>query len=353
MNKVRVIMWGLGNMGSGMAKALLERSGVEIVGAIGKNPTKIGKDLGETLGLSKIGVVISNDAADVLMNTQADVVLHSTDSFVKTVHEEIILCCDCGKNVITIAEEMAYPQGLDPELAARIDEAARANGVSVLGTGVNPGFMMDMLVAAVSGGCLRVDSVKAARINDLSPFGPTVMKTQGVGATVEEFNSGVAAGTIVGHIGFQQSARMIAEAIGWEISRIDETREPIISTVYRETPCVKVQPGMVAGCRHCAKAYDKAGKLIIELEHPQQIHPHLENVDTGDYIWVYGDPNMQFANKPECPGGKGTMATAINMIPQIINAQPGLKTMLDLPVISAIMGDYRVKINHGDAECCC
>jgi len=344
MEKIKVILWGLGNMGSGMARMLLTKSGVEIVGAIGKNPAKIGKDLGETLGLDKIGVVISADAEEVLYNTNAHVVLHSTDSFTKTVWQEIITICDSGKNVVTIAEELSYAQGLDPELAARIDEAANANGVTVLGTGVNPGFMMDMLVACISGVCLNVDSVKAARINDLSPFGPTVMRTQGVGTTVEEFNKGVADGSIVGHIGFQQSARIIAEAIGWEVARIEETREPIVTNVYRETPHVQVQPGMVAGCRHCCKVYDKAGKMIIELEHPQQIHPHLEGVDTGDYVWIYGDPNMQFANKPECPGGKGTMATAVNMIPQTINSEPGLKTMMDLPVISAIMGDFRTKI---------
>jgi len=102
------------------------------------------------------------------------------------------------------------------------------------------------------------------------------METQGVGTTVEDFNAGLKCGKIVGHIGFPESINLIAKALNWEIKEVKEFREPIISNVYRETPVVKVQPGMVAGCKHIGIGYDKNGNEKIKLIHPQQIHPHLE-----------------------------------------------------------------------------
>ncbi|HWR06039.1 2,4-diaminopentanoate dehydrogenase [Sporomusa sp.] len=347
MENVKVVLWGLGAMGSGMAKdILLNKQGIEIVAAIGQNPAKIGKDLGEVLGLDRrLGVTVSNNPEQVLKNTKADIVLHSTQSFTSDVYPELVLIAESGKNVITIAEEMSAPQVETPELAEKLNNLAKKNGITILGTGVNPGFVLDTLILTLTGACQVVNKIRAARINDLSPFGPTVMKTQGVGATVEEFHAGVKTGAIVGHIGFKQSIYLIAKSLGWELDDIVETREPIITNVFRETPHVKVQPGMVAGCRHIARGY-KNGEEIITLEHPQQIHPELEGVKTGDYIVIEGTPTIKFADEQEIPGGIGTMATAVNMIPQVINAQAGLLTMPELPVITALMGDVRQKIKR-------
>jgi len=213
-----------------------------------------------------------------------------------------------------------------------IDSLARRHGVSVLGTGINPGFVLDQLILNMTGACLQVKKIKATRVNDLSPFGKTVMMTQGVGTTPEEFQKGLESGSIVGHIGFPESIRMIADALGWDLDRIEEEREPIISTTHRETPVVKVEPGMVAGCRHIGRGYDLDGNVVIELIHPQQIHPHLENVETGDYIWIEGDPDINLSIQPEIPGGKGTIAAAVNMIPVVISTDPGLYSMADLPI---------------------
>jgi 2,4-diaminopentanoate dehydrogenase len=345
MENVKVILWGLGAMGSGMAKALLTKTGVKIVGAIGQNPQKIGRDLGEVLGINtRTEILVSDNPLETLRKVPADVVLLSTQSFTRDVFEQIKIIVEAGLNVVTIAEEMAAPQAQSPELAVQLDALARKHNVSILGTGINPGFVLDTLIIALTGACLDVKQIKAARINDLSPFGPTVMKTQGVGTTPEEFAEGLANGTIVGHIGFQESVYLIAKAIGWELDEVKEVREPILSKTYRETPYVKVEPGMVAGCRHLAYGY-KNGEVVITLEHPQQIHPGTEGIETGDYIWITGTPDINFANTPEIPGGIGTMAVAMNMIPHVINARPGLLTMADLPVPAALMGDVRKQIH--------
>lgn len=339
MKDIKVIMWGLGAMGGGMAKMLADKKGIKIVGAIANRNDKNGRDLGDVLGIGrKLDVIVSNDYEKVIKNTEADIVLLATDSFVKNVFPQIKLIVENGKNCITIAEEMAYPYVIDKELSEEINRLALKNNVTVLGTGVNPGFVLDTLIITLTGACRSVSKIKAARINDLSPFGTTVMKTQGVGTTPEEFKKGIENGSIVGHIGFQQSINLISSALGIEIDEIVETREPIISNTYRETPYVKVEPGMVAGCKHIGYGM-RNGEAVITLEHPQQIHPSTENVETGDYIWVEGDPNLNLSIKPETPGGIGTMAIAVNMIPHVINSKSGLVTMNDLPLPRALMGD--------------
>lgn len=150
----------------------------------------------------------------------------------------------------------------------------------------------------------------------------------------------------MGHIGFDQSMHMIAASLGWEIDRIQQTREPIVSQVKRETPFVTVEPGQVAGCLHTATAYVQ-DKPLMTLIHPQQIHPHLEGVETGDTIEITGTPNVRLVGRPEIAGGQGTAAIAVNMITRILNAAPGLYSMVDIPVPAAMLGDAR-KFIHGD-----
>ncbi len=328
---IRVVSWGLGAMGSGIVRNLLNKEGIEIVGGIDLRSELIGKDLGEHVGCGKAGIEISDEVDRVLDETNPDIVVIATHSFVPVVFPQIVKCIKKHINVITIAEEMAYPYTCYPEETGIIDSLAKKYGVTVLGTGINPGFVLDQLILNMTGACLSVKKIKAQRVNDLSPFGKTVMETQGVGATPQEFEDGLKSGAIVGHIGFQQSIAMIADYLGWEIDSIEEEREAIISSTYRETPVVKVEPGMVAGCRHIGRGI-RNGEVLIELIHPQQIHPEVEDVDTGDYIWIEGDPNISLSIKPEIPGGKGTMAAASNMIPIVVDWEAGLYSMADLPV---------------------
>jgi len=345
MENIKVILWGLGAMGTGIGKMIVTKKGIEIVGAIDKNPSKLGKDLGQVLNAENLGVIVSDDVDTLMNETKADVVILAIDSFVKSVYPAIKRVVESGKNCITIAEEMAYPYIVEKELSEDLDRLAKENNVTILGTGVNPGFVLDTLIITLSAACRSVDSIRAERVNDLAPFGPTVMKNQGVGTTLEEFEAGIKKGTIVGHVGFAQSIPMIAKALGLEYDEITQNREPIISNTYRETPCAKVEPGMVAGCNHVAIA-TKDGKPIITLEHLQQIHPEAEAVDTGDYIFIKGDQDLHLAIKPETPGGIGTIAMAVNMIPQVIASRAGLKTMMDLPIPHNIENSFAEQVNY-------
>jgi len=336
---IRVLQWGLGAMGSGMARLMLEKSGLKIVAAVDGRPDFRGKDLGEVLGLGKnLGIVVTDRPETILEKEIIDLVTLATTSWTRELMPDLQKILGAGINCVTIAEEMADPEVQNPMLAEEIDMLAKKNGVSVLGTGVNPGFVLDLLIITLTGCCHRVERVKASRVNDLSPYGPTVMKSQGVGTTPEAFRAGVADGSIVGHVGFPESIHMISEALGLGVDRIEQKREPIISTVYRETPHVKVEPTMVAGCAHTGIGYC-GEKEVIRLVHPQQVLPNLENQDTGDYIHIYGIPEVHMEIKPEIAGGKATQALAVNMIPHVVAATPGLKRMIDLPVPAALMGE--------------
>jgi 4-hydroxy-tetrahydrodipicolinate reductase len=147
-------------------------------------------------------------------------------------------------------------------------------------------------------------------------------------------------------VGFNESVHMICDAIGWKLDGpVQQTMEPIVSGVHRTTRYAEVLPGHVAGCT--MKGYGHVGgRLAVEMIHPQQVEPGIEGTDTGDYLVIKGTPNVNLSNKPEIPGGVGTIAMCINMIPHVINARPGLHTMIDLPVPRAIMGDMRELINE-------
>lgn len=344
---VKVIIWGLGAMGKGMAEMILKKKGMEIVGVVGRG-AKIGKSMYDFLDVERgdrKDIIIGSEE-DVIKEKAADVVLLCTDSFTKNAFPKIKYCLERKINVVSSAEEMAYPKAKEPELAIEMDKIAKANGVTVLGTGINPGLIMDLLVVCLTGACEEVEHVTARRVNSLSPFGPAVMHEQGIGITVDQFKKGVEDGTLAGHVGFNESVSMIADAIGWKLSdEVKQSMEPIVSNVYRKSPYAEVQPGDVAGCAMKGFGYVD-GELKIEMDHPQQIEPELEGTHTGDYVIIKGVPNINVANKPEVPGGIGTIAMCVNMIPHVINAAPGLKTMIDLPVPRAMMGDVRELINE-------
>lgn len=342
MENVKVIIWGLGAMGGGMADMLLKKKGVDIVGVVGRGK-KIGTSMYDYIKTDRGNRpdVIIGSQEDIIKEKAADVVLMCTDSFTKNAFDKIKFVLEKKINVVSSAEEMAYPMAQEPELAKELDKIAKENGVSVLGTGINPGLIMDLLVVIMTGCCEEVEHIVSRRVNSLSPFGPAVMEEQGIGITVDEFKKGVETGHLAGHVGFHESIGMIADAIGWKLSKpVEQSMEPIVTDVDRKSPYGFAKAGDVAGCAMKGFGYVD-GELKIEMDHPQQIEPEQVGVDTGDYVIIKGTPSINMVNSPEVPGGIGTIAMCVNMIPHVINARPGLHTMIDLPVPRAIMGDFR------------
>lgn len=346
MKKIRVALWGFGAMGSGVARMILKKQGIEIAAVIDRWDQLIGRDIFEVLDLphgEHPPVLIKGSEDEALSPGSCDLVILATDSFTAKAYPKIAYCLERGFDVISTAEEMAWPKIQSPDLAEKMDRLALHHGKTVLGTGINPGFVLDLLILALTGTCETVDAIQASRINDLSPFGPAVMEEQGVGLSLDEFNRRVADDDLAGHVGFPESIAIIAEGLGLPIDEIEQSKEAIISRTERKTPYAQVYPGQVAGIRQQSYGRLADGTEFIHLDHPQQVLPELEGVETGDYITITsGDVSLQMAIKPEIPGGLGTIAMVVNMIPHVLNSSPGLKSLLDLPIPRAILGDMRL-----------
>ncbi|HOV29311.1 MAG TPA: 2,4-diaminopentanoate dehydrogenase [Synergistales bacterium] len=335
MKPTKIVLWGVGAMGSGIARVIGQKAEMQVVGAIEADPRKVGLPLSDFTGVPEQENVPVSCSLEELPNSEPDLFIVATASRVKDVFQQVMAVLDRGLPVITTAEEMAYPWKAEPGLCAEMDKAAKEKGVAVLGTGINPGFVMDLLPVVLSAACTDVKRIRVTRVNDLSPFGPTVLREQGVGLTAEEFARKVEEGSLEGHVGFLQSIAMISDALGLGVDRIEQFKEPIVSSVRREEKGIVVNPGQVAGCSQTGIGYRK-GEPVVELIHPQQIHPHLEGVATGDTVELFGTPDIRLEIRPEIPGGTGTIALAVNSIPLVLKARPGLLTLLDLPLPHAI-----------------
>lgn len=346
MENVKVIVWGLGAMGGGVAKVLLKKKGVDVVGAIDIGD-KVGKPIFEVLGEEFEGQenIKVGSVDDYIKPKAADVVVLCTDSFVKGSFDKIKLICENGMNVVSSAEEMAYPKAQNPELAEKMDKIAKDNNVTILGTGINPGHIMDLLVLVMTGAQVDVEQITSRRINSLSPFGKAVMEEQGIGVDVDYFNEKKEAGEMAGHVGFEESVHMMADALGVELENFATSMEPIVTDVDRVAPHGEAKAGQVAGVAMKATA-EVNGKEFFTLDHPQQIEPEQVGIETGDYVIIEGTPAVNMVNSPEVEGGLGTIAMLVNMIPKVINADAGVKTMIDLPIPHAILGDFRDQIKE-------
>ena len=346
MQNVKVIIWGLGAMGGGMADMMLKKKGIDIVGVAGRGK-KIGTSMYDYIKTERGNRpdVIIQAAEDVIKPGAADIVLLCTDSFTKEAFPKLKFIMEQKINVITSAEEMAFPKAHNPELAAELDKIAKANGVSCLGTGVNPGHIMDLLVLVMTGVLTDVKEITSRRVNSLSPFGPVVMHEQGIGIPVQEFLDRKANNTMSGHVGFAESVGMMAAGMGLSVEEFSQDMNPIVTDVDRKSPHGFAAAGTCAGVAMTAEA-TLTGGIPVHMDHPQQIEPEQVGVTTGDYVIVKGSPNVNLLNSPEIEGGLGTIAMCVNMIPMVINAEPGLHTMIDLPIPRAIMGDFRTFIKE-------
>ncbi len=329
MEKLRLVLYGVGAIGSRIAEFLLEKEGVEIVGAIDVAKEKVGKDLGEVLALGRqLGVVVSDDPDAVLSKVKADVVVHATTSFLKKAYPQIVKAIEHGVNVVSTCEELSYPYPREPELAKKLDELAKKHGVTVLGTGINPGFLMDTLIIALTGVCQRVETIKVTRVINAATRRASFQKKIGVGLTVDEFKEKMERKVITGHVGLEQSISMIASALGWKLDKIEV-----------ETKAIKVKPDQVAGLRQLARGI-RRGREAITLD----LQAYVGAEEEYDSITIEGVPSIRGKISPCVHGDLATVAIVVNSIPKVINAEPGLVTMKDLPVPSAALEDMRMYV---------
>jgi 4-hydroxy-tetrahydrodipicolinate reductase len=311
-----------------VAKLALRRPDIKLVGAVDIDKEKVGRDLGELIGLDKkLGIRITDDVDRLLAKKKVDVVFHQTSSSLKTVAPQLTKLLKFGVNIVSTTEELAYPYHSHPQLAAGVDRVAKANGVTVLGTGVNPGFLMDSWVLFMTAVCQKVKRVKAIRIQDASSRRLPFQKKIGAGWTPEEFQKLVDNGTLR-HVGITESISMIAAGLGWKLDDITETIEPVIAKKRVKSQYITVESGQAAGVRQLGHGL-RGKEEIITLE----FEASLGAPESYDAIYISGTPNMEVIIKGGTHGDIATAAITVNSARRVVEAPPGLITMKDLPIV--------------------
>ena len=324
--KIRAVQYGVGPIGASIVRLMRQKAAIEVVGAIDKDPAKAGRDLGEIAGASDApwGVTVSPDSAKLLAKP-VDVVIHSTSSYLPDVMDQLLECLSAGCCVVSTCEELAYPYRKHPDLSTQLDAAAKEEGVALVGTGVNPGFVMDKLVLTLSAVSQQVEWAKAVRVVDASKRRLPLQKKIGAGMTPDEFRDQVKAG-VIKHHGLPESIAMVADGLGFELDDISEAIEPVIADARVKTEFLEVAPGQVAGVHQIARG-TKGGAEKVYME----LKMYVGAKDPGDSVELKGQPPLSLVIPGGTHGDVATAAVVVNAIPSILAAQSGLRTARDLP----------------------
>ncbi len=325
-----VLQVGFGPMGKLIAKLLIERKNINLIGVVDINPKLIGQKVDQILDLKESSdLIVSSDLDDILSNNKIDVVFIATSSSLETITPMIKKAILSGSNIISICEELIYPFQFHPLLSEELDALAKSNNVSIIGTGINPGYLMDLLPIVVTAPCQKVNSIKVTRMMNSAKRRESFQRKIGTGLSSQEFHQKINKREITGHVGLKESIQIIVAALGLQYDNIIEfPPEEIITekefiTSYGE----KVSKGNVCGLKSKAVAKRK-GEEIIVLDFIAFAGEHEEY----DSIKIKGIPNIHQKIIGGVHGDIGTAAMVANLIPKVISAKSGLLTMKDIPV---------------------
>ena len=318
---LRVVQFGLGPIGQATARLALDR-GHTLVGALDLD--RVGRDLGEVLGRDAMGLAVSDDVG-ALAGWAPDAVLHTTSSFLDRIEGQLVACVEAGAHVVSSSEELFWPFDRDPAFCERVDAAAQAAGVAVVGTGVNPGFVMDLFPVVLANSVVaRVDRVDVTRSVDAGRRRGPLQKKVGAGLTPEAFRQREAAGGF-GHIGMVESARALAAGMGWHGAEITETFGPALADADHQTDHATVPAGSVAGIHQTATVrLDGETRATLTLT-------MAVGAPDEDRVRIAGDPPLDVVVRGGTFGDTATVAALVNAVPRVRAARPGLRTVLDLP----------------------
>jgi 4-hydroxy-tetrahydrodipicolinate reductase len=317
---ITVAQYGIGPIGAEITRLLLSKPWVRLVGAVDIDPQKIGRDVGEVIGLGReAGVKVTGE-----LQGKPDVVCHSTGSRLRDVAPQLHDLLSRGSHVVSTCEELSFP--LDAEIREELQQIARTNNVTLLGTGVNPGFVMDKLPLTLTSVCQEVQSVQIVRIQNASTRREPLQRKVGAGMTPDEFRAAVASGKIK-HMGLRESLMMVGSGLGVDFESVSEERiEPIIAEREVKTQYLTAAKGQVAGVH---QTIEGRGRINVSLE--LRMYVGAEDV-AADRVIVKGVPDLDMVIKDGVHGDRATAAMVVNSIPRIVVARPGVLTMDDIPI---------------------
>jgi 4-hydroxy-tetrahydrodipicolinate reductase len=330
----------MGAIGRASSRLLLDhRPLADVVAAATKDPEYIGRRLSEASDARLGSDVTIGGGIEAVTAERPDVVILATGSFMDGAEDQVMACISAGANVVSPCEELAFPlRSHTRDAGARIDAAASAAGVTVLGTGVNPGFMFDSILAAATGACWDVREIFGRRVVDVIGFSRAIHRRLGIGYTREEFDAGHDAGTIAGHVGFPESIEIVCERLGLELDGpVQERFEPLIAETPAPTGYGDLPIGQTEGFVQIATG-TVDGHERFRLELILHVRPQHAGYEPADTIRIDGHHPVHLEFKPGMDAILSTSAQVVNSIPTVLAADPGLVTVTDLPDPAAWLG---------------
>ena len=326
---LRVVQFGLGPIGCAVARLVNERTDLELIGGVDIDPEKTGKDVGTIIGLdNELGFPVVSSLKEVLDRTPADVVTHTTSSYFDLFKLQIEEILQSGLDIVSTAEELSFPWLENYVVANELDEVAKQAGKTVLGTGVNPGFLMDTLPLTITGICQKVDYISVTRvINASERRGPFQAKI-GSGMSVEAFMEKMDSGRM-GHVGLPESMGMLFDTLGERMESYDDSVEPVVAEKLTQTDAFTVQPGEVKGLKQVARGFGANGEFA-----KLTFIAALDMKEDGDTIQIKGRPDLEVKLKGT-NGDLSTVAMVVNAVRRVHEAPAGLVTMRDIPPVTA------------------
>jgi 2,4-diaminopentanoate dehydrogenase len=330
---IRVLHFGLGPIGAAIAKQIADRPGFKIVGAVDIDPAKSGRDLGEVIALGRpLRVRVQADAVRILRSARPAVVVHCTGSSIQRVMPQLETILKAKAAIVSTTEELAYPYYRHARQARQIDAAARKANVGVVATGVNPGYAMDALPIMLCAACERVDRVTVNRVQDARRRRLPFQLKIGSGLTVDEFQQKVR-DLSVRHVGMTESIAMIADSLGWKLTRVTDEIAPQIAAETVASEFLRVPGGRVCGIVQDGTGY-RGNDPVIRLH----LEAYLGAPESFDSVEIAGSPPLSMKFTGGIHGDIATASLAINAIPKVLSAPPGLHTMRDLALPSFFPG---------------
>ncbi len=326
----RIIQIGMGPLGRLMTPVIADKQSVEIIGAVDLDPKIAGKSLATLTSASDIQITVVDDLSDTLQG-KPDVAVVTTVSELDRLWSQIEPVVASGVHVVSTCEELSYPWTTNPDLASEIDRAAVAADVSVLGTGINPGYLMDFLPTAATAVVNRVDRILIERIQDATTRRLPFRQKIGAGLSREAFEARAASGKIR-HVGLTESMHLVAAKLGWTLDRTEDIVEPALAARPVSVNGSTVEIGQATGVVQTGRGYVNDREVLTLV-----FRAAVGQLDPRDTVTLYGDPDYTITVPGGTHGDTATCAIVANAIPAVRNAQPGLRTMADIAPISCCL----------------
>jgi 4-hydroxy-tetrahydrodipicolinate reductase len=327
--KIKLAQFGLGPIGIETLKLAATKPWARIVGAIDIDPAKIGRSLADVTGLPALKKAkVYGSLDELIAHSKPDVIFHTAVSKIKAAVAQVEPMARAGISVVSSCEELLYPPLREPKLAKRLDAVCKRHGARVLGTGVNPGFVMDVIPVCLTGVCRNVKAIHVQRVVDAATRRGPLQKKIGSGLKPAEFERLFREGK-AGHAGLKDSAALIAHCLGWKITSLKETCKAMVADHDITTPHVQVKAGQCCGLHQYGEA--KIGnKVVLTLD----LKMYLDAPNPHDATQIEGEPSLNLLLEGGVAGDAATVASLINAAPRVLKAPPGLLLMTGIGVPS-------------------